>query len=795
MEHGTHRSERRRLNLPLPRRRSPRHAPPDAPRRAPRRWVVDAVALAALLVVVAAVLPAPVGASPSTITGTWPGTSISAGPNPARSATSAGRQAPTAGERVPDELVRRVDVGGRVPVIVELATEFAPEPHLPRAAHADQRARLRRAADGVLARLPSGSTTAVKRFQTVPLVALTVDAQGLARLAADPAVRSVQADTVDDVVLATSTQRIGVPAVRASGLDGDGTAIAVLDTGVDADHPFLTGKVVAEACFSRTLTSGGYSSTAVCPDGTNPPGTASEVGPGAAQPCPIVGTACDHGTHVAGIAAGGTGAPDSGVAPGADIIAVQVFSQFTAASCGAGATAPCARTWASDQILGLEHVYSLRDTYDIAAVNMSLAGGKYTVGCLGDARRTIIQNLAAAGIATVAASGNDGHTDGIGAPACVPEAISVGSTSKTSDTVASSSNSASFLDLLAPGVSILSSVPDGGWATYSGTSMAAPHVAGALALVADAAPGTSVQDAVDALVDTGVPVLDPKSGVTTPRIQVDAAITAVLSDPPTVTAMSPRVGAISGGTAVTVTGSGFTGTTAVRFGPTPATSFTVVDDATLTAVAPARPVGLVNVWVERPGGTNANVASSWFSYLAPPTTAPTVTSVVANAGSVEGGEAVTVSGSGFLTATSVAFGPTPAPSFTVLDDTTIVAVAPARPAGLVNVWVTNPIGVNANQPSSWYAYRDLTGGAPNVIGVSPRTGPTSGGQMVTITGTGFTTATQVRFGSTIAPAFTVVDDSTITVLTPPRDAALVNVWVSGPNGTNANQASSWYRYE
>src|SRR4029078_10523763 len=103
---------------------------------------------------------------------------------------------------------------------------------------------------------------------------------------------------------------------------GTGTVVAILDTGVDASHPFLAGKVIDEACFSSTIAG---LSQSVCPNGTG-----QQCGTGAAAPCSL--DSCLHGTHVAGIATGNgasAGQPFSGVAKGARIVAVQVFSIVT----------------------------------------------------------------------------------------------------------------------------------------------------------------------------------------------------------------------------------------------------------------------------------------------------------------------------------------------------------------------------------------------------------------------------------------------------------------------------------
>ena len=129
------------------------------------------------------------------------------------------------------------------------------------------------------------------------------------------------------------------------------------------------------------------------------------------------------------------------------------------------------------------------------------------------------------------ASGNDYHKDAIAFPACISTAISVGATgdgtgSVPLDSVGDFSNSASFLSLLAPGELINSSVPGGAFVNLPGTSMAAPHVAGAWAVLKSKKPTATVDEVFIALRDTGVPITD-SNGITKPRIKVDAAINAI----------------------------------------------------------------------------------------------------------------------------------------------------------------------------------------------------------------------------------------------------------------------------
>lgn len=417
-----------------------------------------------------------------------------------------------------DRLAALADVQGGVRVIVELDTPFVPEPLLatPQAVTA-QRSAIDSAQSSVLSRVAVAGGS-VRRLESVPMMALDVDRQSLATLASSPGVRSIQQDTLDRPTLAQSTAQVGATTAWTNGATGTGWAIAVLDTGVDKAHPFLEGKVLSEACFSTTSPSTGAAS--VCPGGVS-----QSTAPGSGVPC--ANQDCFHGTHVAGIAAG-EGTSFSGVARSASLIAVQVFSEITnSAVCGNAS--PCAAAFVSDQIAALERVYALRGAINIAAVNMSLGGDLSSSICDGDARKPIIDTLRAAGILTVVSSGNNGSSTRITAPACISSTLSVGSVGDGSsgqrlDVVSSFSNSAPFLDMLAPGASITSSRPGGTFTSLNGTSMAAPHVAGALAVLRQQAPSLSADQLEGRLLSTGLPLTDNRNSLVRPRLRVDAAL-------------------------------------------------------------------------------------------------------------------------------------------------------------------------------------------------------------------------------------------------------------------------------
>ncbi|HXG70650.1 MAG TPA: S8 family serine peptidase [Gemmatimonadaceae bacterium] len=449
-----------------------------------------------------------------------------------------GAQSPGSGQRPEgkthsrQQLAARAVANGRVRVIVSLNVAAAPDGQLNASQRGVQRALIAGAQTTVLNGAAGLDVRAVARFRVLPGMALDVDLKALEFLERHPQVASIQEDELAAPTLAQSASLIGAPTVWSTGYTGAGQTVAILDTGVERSHSFFGGRVVAEACYSTTSSG---QSTSLCPGGVP-----SAVGSGAGAPCSM--SDCGHGTHVAGIAAGSNGSDVHGVARGANIIAIQVFSRFESSSF-CGGLAPCALSYESDQIRGLEFVYELRNSYNIAAANMSLGGGQFSSQNACDTvntnsgRKPIIDALRSAGIATVISAGNGdrngGFTAALSSPACISSAVSVGSTMDGSngaaptDGVSAFSNSASFLSLLAPGQSINSSIPGGGFSNFQGTSMAAPHVAGAWALLKSRYPGATVSQVLDALSSTGLSVTDSKNGITKKRISVAEAMIAL----------------------------------------------------------------------------------------------------------------------------------------------------------------------------------------------------------------------------------------------------------------------------
>jgi subtilisin family serine protease len=449
---------------------------------------------------------------------------------------------------VPSALHDRALAEGEVRVLVELALPSGrvAETALAVQARAAYRQEIADTGSRVLSRLAQHQHRVLRRYLTSPLMALSVGPSALKALeAANVPVKRVMADRIHKQVLWDSVALIGGDQAWDRGFDGSGKTVAVIDSGVDSAHSFLAGKVVEEACYSTTQ---GSLSTTFCPNGAN-----EQLGPGAGIQCSLEAEGCWHGTHVAGIVAGDgrpSDLPISGVGRGASIMAVQVFSRIDS-FLACGGAAPCLGAFTSDILAALERVYELRTTHDFASVNMSLGAGLFSAACDDEPYKPFIDNLRAAGIATVIASGNNGSTNQLSAPACVSSAVSVGATTKD-DRVADFSNVAPFLSLFAPGDEIISLYPGESFTVASGTSMAAPHVAGAWAVLKQAAPTATVDEILEALISTGVPITDSRAGTgtTRPRIQVDVALRVLLGEPEgppvlSVTPLSQDFGAVN----------------------------------------------------------------------------------------------------------------------------------------------------------------------------------------------------------------------------------------------------------
>lgn len=392
----------------------------------------------------------------------------------------------------------------------------------------------------------------VRTFALSPGFALDVTPAELDALLADPDVAAIDEDRISRPHLFESGTRIGRVtsgpyAGTFHGHTGEGWAVAILDSGVNRRHFALRRGpgILHEACFSTD----GPGSRSLCGDGTS-----AQIGRGAAPDCSMSLEGCGHGTHVASTAAAMDHALSStlrlrSVAHRASIVAVQVFSAFPFEA------EPSIGAYDSDIVAALEHLHDERNALGrpLAAVNLSLGGAElYSSTCDGEvpaftAAATALQD---AGVAVVAASGNDGSTVGMSWPACVSSVISVGSTRTADDAISEFTNSSPELDLMAPGEVIVAAYQSTGTTpsidALQGTSMAAPHVAGAFAVLREADPGASVDALLELLEETGTEVSN--TWWTGPRIDLAAAVAEVATaSPPTRPSLRVRRGVLQAG--------------------------------------------------------------------------------------------------------------------------------------------------------------------------------------------------------------------------------------------------------
>ena len=353
------------------------------------------------------------------------------------------------------------------------------------------------------------------------------------------------------LALAESLPLIGQPESYTAGHGGQGTTVAVLDSGADYTRSAFGSCVepgVPDDCkviFARDFTN-------------NDDGMLDPHG---------------HGTNVSAIVLG--------VAPDTKIAALDVFvGNFL---------------YVADAIAAIDWVVANQSVYNIVAMNLSFGTGLYDEICDQSWATVPFAHARAVGVSPVTASGNDADKAKLLSPACAPGAIRVGAVhdkdvgvqsfrwcsdnTTEPDLVACYSNSAEFLDLLAPGTLITA-----GEITLSGTSMATAHVSGAVAVLKgeSAYPGDDIESTLARLKNSGKQVLDSRNGFMFPRIDLEAALIELLPDQvPEISRFEPVVAAE--GEVMQIHGSGFRGVDEVLIGDVPVSGFAVETTHLITA--------------------------------------------------------------------------------------------------------------------------------------------------------------------------------------------------------------------
>ena len=431
------------------------------------------------------------------------------------------------------------------------------------------------------------------------------------------------------------------PQAWALGYTGQGIVAGGQDTGYEWTHPALKpayrGWNGISASHDYNWHDAIHSSTGSC-------------GHDATAPCDDFG----HGTHTMGTVLGLAGANQIGMAPGAKWIGCRNMNG------GAGTPATyleCYQFFLAPYPVGGSP--SQGDPAKAPNVTNNSWGCPPSEGCSALTLEAAAAAQRAAGIFTAVSAGNGGSgcSTVSDPPAIYDEVFSVGALNTGTDTIAGFSSRGPVTidgsgrtkpDIAAPGTNVRSSVPGGGYDFMSGTSMAGPHVAGAVALLWSAQPALvgQIDQTERILADSAVPILSSDCGTASPpnnvygwgRLDAKAAVDLALVRP-ILSGLSPSYGALQGGTAVTIKGANFVSGAGVTFGGVDATSVVVVSPTRITAVTPAHAAGAVDVVVTNPDTASATAAGI-FSYV---NALPTALKEDANGnGVLEPGETVIV---------------------------------------------------------------------------------------------------------------------------------------------------------
>lgn len=409
---------------------------------------------------------------------------------------------------------------GRVRVLVMLEESGAGPVAPMRGATLGREQRVRRQADALLGALPASGYRLHRRFARVPALVLEADAAVLRRLERNAWVRKVDVDrggTGGAAAPDESAVLNRVDLLQGVGLDGSGIKVAVVDSGVDTDHPDLAPRLVAQQCFCSSVAGSG---------GCCPNGQASQSGAGAAE------DDHGHGTNVSGIMVGTGGVAPRGALPAARLVAVKVLDGGNAFCCTSDVVA--ALDWIATQHPDTAVVNLSLGTWDLFAGNCD-ASASYLA-----ALKVAVDNLVAQGTVVVASGGNQGDLQRMAAPACLSNVVGVGATwdataggitflgctetSRSPRQPACFSNRSATTALFAAGAFVTSTGLNGGTSTFGGTSQAAPMVAACAGALRQAAPVATVRQRMDALQLSNTRFIDPASGRVYPFLDcIDAA--------------------------------------------------------------------------------------------------------------------------------------------------------------------------------------------------------------------------------------------------------------------------------
>jgi subtilisin family serine protease len=357
-----------------------------------------------------------------------------------------------------------------------------------------------------------------RRFNLVSAVVANIDQTALDRVLALESVRSVGLDPGGEGHLDVARALMGIDTIQAAppaglGVTGQNVKVVVMDSGIDSDNVDFSGALVDEACFCLD---GGA--------GCCPAGGTTQFGAGAAE------DDHDHGTWVTGfVLSRGNDAP-VGAAPAASLVAVKVLDSNNSFCCASDVTA--AYDWVATNHADADVLNASLGTN--ALFNAECSSSTTWLQAMSQATAAVEAN----GTIMTASSGNQSSATGMAAPSCIDEVMAVGATYKQDysvpscppsqeDSITCYSNVSPELAVLAPGSFMTSTRLGGGTAVnLQGTSFASPLVAGCAALIRSAFPSATDAQVRNALITTGVPILDTRVGLTFPRVDCLAAIQA-----------------------------------------------------------------------------------------------------------------------------------------------------------------------------------------------------------------------------------------------------------------------------
>lgn len=386
-----------------------------------------------------------------------------------------------------------------------------------KAAHETLRANVRQTQEAVLGAIPQKARQGFEiwnLYQSTYGFSAYADARAISALAEHGEVSYIHEMPIYVKMDAQAHAITNVDDAHAAGWTGDGVTLAIIDDGIDHDHPAFGGL----SAWPNSKILGG-----------------SDFADNDSDPR-VDCTAQSHGTSVTGVSAGNGGGV-VGSAKDAKVVFLKIQSASICGQNGLDGDIPGAIDWAVTNRNNF--------TPAIKIISMSLGTtSTFTSPCSSIAEASALVAARNAGMVTLVATGNGAVSNGISSPACHPDAVSVGATydanigganfgicndsTTFADKITCYSNSDTFIDLLAPSHCAFTAQTGGGTNTcFGGTSSATPYAAGVTALLFEKDSSLTRTAAINALKNGGVNITDSRNGVTTPRVDATGSLNLV----------------------------------------------------------------------------------------------------------------------------------------------------------------------------------------------------------------------------------------------------------------------------